>query len=598
MANEPVQVQSNNPSVLFNEPRPVWPLPKVSVGVPDPKPQPNKLISFDERIDIIRTSGVLKHRLPMISKSQVYVSDEEAVEEYKQREAAYLTATKKRAAPPKAQQEALPVDAETLEQAKRQKLEQPPAPVKPPVPEYTDPIVKTDSPAKRQKFKSEPELEQQHIVVPSQLASEEPDSAKDESSSSEVENHSAIASDIEEKEPEEEALSEDAELDDDVQYLAKKTKPAPPESSSSEESSSEQQPEEGSISDGDSSNESDNNIGGEKSSSSDESDSDDDLEIGGEESSSSGESSSSMDDVPLTQRPSRTRKAVERYNDADFPDEEPKAAKKGAANAEPETIKVAKADIVRPTNKILAAPASKRRNNPTDEMPPNILALSTVDKFKKCGRHLTRLYTHGWSQLMDNAIDIACTMEFKEAGRSLAPPASTINVKPVMLDFLCGCYTEHLFNTKDPSQFPVDSDDAEILRGQRNLFVYREYSSTNLEKGWSEIKLWEPYEWALERGYPPHNTIHMKTEHLAAYTALRCALYPQEYVIYRARMAVHKKVVDHAEKRTLADFSAAVKSQESFKLGLCNDWIVCCQLADIELFESWSRYDNLIAALT
>jgi hypothetical protein len=543
MQNEPVQVESTNPASVFKQDTLHWGFPQISVGKPDPEPEPKKP-SFDERLDIIITSGVIPH-LPTASPSQVYNCDEDTPEENKRRDTEFLSG-KKSTAPvkPIVQQEPLPVDQETLEQVKRMKMDEEEVLSQQKSEESVKTIILPPSP--------------KHSDV------EDPDS----SSSSDVSDHSGIASDVEEKAQElnvNSSNSSSSSNDDDIQYLTSNKNHSDMDdekSSSSNEDLSFQSIESG-IPDDD--------------------DDDDDSQIGGEESSSSMDD----DDLPLQRASDRKRKQTDRYNDNDFPDDD---EKKPAVPPKPKEVQILKSDLISPSEKLLSYPASKRRNNTTTELPPTVNAISNIQKFKSRGKHLTKLYTQGWNDLMNYAIDTACYIEFKKDGRNVNKPLNS--AQPLIVNFLCTHYMRHLFEETDPSQFVPNSDDAEILKCQRYFFVYRDCSMTSISNGWSKIELWDPYDWALERNYPEKAIIHVKTEHLSAYTALRIALYPHEYCIYRARIAVRKALNKEKEAPDITKFSTAVKKIESFKLGLCNDWCVTCQLADLDIFGPWKQFNE------
>jgi len=615
MANEQGPVQFADPASLFLQEHSPWDAPKLTRGVPDPQRSPgsatNGRPSTDERIESIRTSGIMNHLLPA-EKIQVYKCTDEAISWYKQRKEEYL-ASKKRPAPPPAkpqQQDPLPVDAETL------------ASVKP-----KEPPTEPEQPPKRQK------TEQPAEVAVEQLPPkpEEPDS-----SSSGVSLGSGIVSDDEDREPSQQAdESAAASLDDDVAYLTKQNASADSnprrekaERSSSSSSSDEAKPldkRSASSSDDMVLKSSEKNSSSEDSSSSSEerpvkaSSSEDDsapsrsdkqVASSDADSSSSGsadadasvvdESSSSVDseeddddeeeEAPLNVRrgSDRKRKPTQRYNDEDFPDEEPKKSKKAAGK--PVAITVNRSQLQTRTNLAVGnLPASKIRNNVTTEAPPAFPTISTIDRMKHCGKHLTQLYTTGWCKLVDRCIEMACVLEFKDANLPVTtPPKPTV---PTLIAFLSEMYTKHLFEKQDLSQFPPDSHRAKMLKIQRLFFVYGSIDMAEVENGWSHIQLWEPHDWALDRGYALRTDVHVKTEHLKAYSALRTALYPNEYVIYRARIAVAKAMEAARGAPSQEEIVARVKSNPYLKEGLCNDWIVTCQLTGLDILGAWSSYD-------
>ena len=596
MTNEPTQFSPNNPASLFAPPDAVFTGPDLTI-VYDSVSRAVIELNIDERVDTIRSKTPLAGvgKLVRHDKSQVYQVDEAAKAMYLEKREFYLNPPKntKRKSPEPASRNILPVDVATLEAfpTKHKSIDVPKPAVMPRESELPEPELELPEPEL-----PEPELELPELELP------------------EPERELFIIDEKAASPPKRQKLP-DSEEGEEEKKEKRVTFEDPSENSSDESGIVEPAPPADEDSDGDSSSDSSSMSSSKPDvkaddlsfvtqkqnqtdvASSEGSSSVEDSEASRVEDSASSESSEdesidSDDDIPLTKR---VRKEVKRYNDEDFSDEEheKKKKKKPGANAA-SAVRVEK--VRNPTTTMLGQPASTRRDKPTDAVPPPVATLSNLETFHSRGKHLTKFYQDGWETLMDYSIHVACNFEFMAAGRRTNPgdpkhPKPRSLPQPKILVLLMERFRAHLFERPETALLQAGSEEAVLLEIQRIFYVYRECSMNNVENDWTKITLWKPYEWAQERGYAASYTLHVKTEHINAYANLRAALYPQEYTVYRVRLAITTTIHDPKETRGWDELYDVVRKQATLKKNLCNDWSVACQLADLDIFKIWSEFD-------
>ena len=598
MTNEPTQFSPNNPASLFAPPDAVFTGPDLTI-VYDSVSRAVIELNIDERVDTIRSKTPLAGvgKLVRHDKSQVYQVDEAAKAMYLEKREFYLNPPKntKRKSPEPASRNILPVDVATLEAfpTKHKSIDVPKPAVMPRESELPEPELELPEP--------EPELPEPELELP-ELELPEPE-------------RELFIIDEKAASPPKRQKLPDSEEGEEEKKEKRVTFEDPSENSSDESGIVEPAPPADEDSDGDSSSDSSSMSSSKPDvkaddlsfvtqkqnqtdvASSEGSSSVEDSEASRVEDSASSESSEdesidSDDDIPLTKR---VRKEVKRYNDEDFSDEEheKKKKKKPGANAA-SAVRVEK--VRNPTTTMLGQPASTRRDKPTDAVPPPVATLSNLETFHSRGKHLTKFYQDGWETLMDYSIHVACNFEFMAAGRRTNPgdpkhPKPRSLPQPKILVLLMERFRAHLFERPETALLQAGSEEAVLLEIQRIFYVYRECSMNNVENDWTKITLWKPYEWAQERGYAASYTLHVKTEHINAYANLRAALYPQEYTVYRVRLAITTTIHDPKETRGWDELYDVVRKQATLKKNLCNDWSVACQLADLDIFKIWSEFD-------